>query len=66
MPVLGGIKATKIIRKEIDKDIPIIALSAAVLEEDRKKAKESGINDFLSKPVNCMKMAEKIIQYGKS
>ena len=66
MPVLGGVETTKIIRKEINKNIPIIALTAAVLKEDRKKAKAAGMNDFLSKPIDIVKMAEKIIQYGKS
>jgi len=39
MPVMGGIDATVIIRKEIDKEIPVIALSAAVLDEDKKRPK---------------------------
>ena len=65
MPVLGGVEATKIIRKEISQDLPIIALTAAVLEEDRKEAEAAGTNDFLTKPIDLVKLAEKIIRYGK-
>jgi len=64
MPVMGGIEATGIIRKEINKDIPIIALTAAVMREDRKRAEEAGMNDFLTKPVDMMELKKKIIQYG--
>jgi len=66
MPVLGGVETTKIIRKEISQSIPIIALTAAVLEEDRKEAREAGMNDFLTKPIDLVKMAEKISQYGRN
>jgi CheY-like chemotaxis protein len=66
MPVLGGVEATKIIREKINKNIPIIALTAAVSEEDRQKAKDAGMDDFLAKPIDLVKLAEKIIQYGKN
>jgi len=65
MPVMGGIEATEIIRKEINKDIPIVALTAAVLGEDRKDAEEAGMNDFLAKPIDIDDMRKKIIQYGR-
>ncbi|MCK5259839.1 MAG: response regulator [Candidatus Omnitrophica bacterium] len=65
MPVLGGVEATQIIRQKIDRDIPIIALTAAVLEEDRKKAEDAGMNDFMTKPINFVEMAEKIVRYRK-
>jgi len=52
MPVLNGIEATKVIRNELnDHDVPIIAMTASDLEEDRKLCLESGMNDFLSKPM---------------
>ncbi len=53
MPVLDGIEATKIIRHlpDIKKStIPIIALSAAVLKDDRTKFFECGMNDIIEKP----------------
>ncbi len=65
MPIMGGIDATKIIREEITKNLPIIALTAAVLEEDKKSAKNAGMNDFLGKPIAVAKLKEIILQYGK-
>lgn len=55
MPVMGGFEATRVIRaheaagKAIR--IPIIATTAHVLEEDRKRCEQVGMDDFLSKPI---------------
>jgi CheY-like chemotaxis protein len=57
MPVMDGLSATKEIRKlEGFANIPIIALSAAVLQDDLALALESGMNDFLSKPIDKMSL----------
>lgn len=50
MPVMDGFEATKIIRSRYP-DIPIIALTAFALEEDRKRAVQAGCSDFIKKPV---------------
>ena len=53
MPVMGGFEATRKIRTEMpaDKnDIPIISLSAAVLEEERQLAYDAGVNAIVTKP----------------
>ncbi|MDD2894656.1 MAG: ATP-binding protein [Aliarcobacter sp.] len=52
MEEMNGLETMEIIRKkEINSDIPIIALSANVFEEDKKEAINAGANDFLPKPV---------------
>lgn len=50
MPVLDGYEATKHIRKT-DIEIPIIALTAYALEEDKQRAIEAGCTLHLSKPI---------------
>ncbi|MEI6126371.1 MAG: ATP-binding protein [Pseudomonadota bacterium] len=65
MPVMGGLEAIKIIRNEISKDFPVIALTAAALEEDRKKCLADGMTDYLSKPINVDELKKKIAAYGK-
>ena len=55
MPVMDGYDAALRIRNHTDKKIkkiPIIALTARTSEEEREAAKESGMNAYLTKPVN--------------
>ena len=49
MPVMGGIEATKLIRQS-NSNIPIIALTAAVMKEEIEQTKEAGINAHVAKP----------------
>ena len=54
MPVMNGYEATKCIRKLKDPalaNISILAMTANAFDEDRKKALESGMDGFLSKPI---------------
>ena len=62
MPEMDGYEATKRIRNLDDAraDIPIVAMTANVFEEDRQKALESGMNAHVSKPVD-MNMLFKVM-----
>lgn len=67
MPVMDGYHATSAIRQlenPLLANIPIVALSANTLDEDRRKAMECGMNAHLPKPVNMpqlMELVEKIL-----
>jgi two-component system, cell cycle response regulator DivK len=50
MPVMDGYEAMKRIKKE-RKELPIIVQSAYALSHERKKAFESGCDDYISKPI---------------
>jgi CheY-like chemotaxis protein len=51
MPVMNGYEATRQIRKlNLGKRIPIIALTAATLNNERDKCIEAGMDDYVSKP----------------
>ena len=59
MPEMDGYEATVEIRK-LDKNIPIIALTAAALVEDKQKVFAAGMNDFISKPFKPNDLYNKI------
>ncbi len=51
MPEMNGYDATIQIRKtEIDRRIPIIALTAGTLKDEKEKCLQAGMNDYVSKP----------------
>ena len=61
MPVMNGFETTEYIRKVLDSDIPIVALTADVTTVDLDKCKEVGMNDYVSKPVDERLLYSKII-----
>ena len=57
MPTMDGYEATKRIRKDkLFKDIPIIALTAKAMKEDREKCIAAGANEYLAKPIDRDKL----------
>ena len=63
MPVMNGYEAAKRIRsldREDARRIPIIAMTANAFTEDRLKAKEAGMDEHISKPVD-VKLLLKVI-----
>ncbi len=50
MPVMDGLEATEKIRADIDKHIPIIALTANAIKGEGERCHDAGMNDFISKP----------------
>ena len=65
LPVKDGWTATAEAKSNpMLKDIPIIALTAHALEQDRIKALEAGADDFDTKPVNLARLLEKINSMG--
>ena len=64
MPIMNGLEATRAIRSMEGKDhVIIIGLSANVFEEDQKKALDSGMNDYLTKPIRLAALADKLEFY---
>ena len=65
MPEMDGLAATAYIRTHLDPDhtIPIVALTANALSEDRSRCLEAGMNDFLAKPVSPAQLESMIQQW---
>lgn len=51
MPVMNGFETTKKLRK-LGNNIPIIALTASAIKGEREKCLASGMNDYITKPIN--------------
>jgi CheY-like chemotaxis protein len=62
MPVMDGIEATRAIRSgragARNRDVPIAALTAHAMAGDRDRFLDSGMDDYLSKPVDLESLAQ--------
>jgi len=65
MPEMNGFEATEYIRKKLNSQIPIIALTADVTTADLQKCKALGMNDYISKPLDEKLLYSKIISLLK-
>jgi len=57
MPEMSGLEATRLMREK-KLDMPIIALTAHALDDERELGLAAGMNDYLTKPVNVDRMTE--------
>ncbi len=68
MPVMGGIEATQIIRSKEDafyQQLPIIALTASMLNSEINEIENSGMNDYILKPFDPKGLYDKLTKYQK-
>ena len=67
MPVMGGFEAIKMIKSTNEiKDIPVIAMSAQAMKEDKERIMKSGCEDFISKPINEDELLHKLTRFINS
>lgn len=62
MPEMDGFEAAQRIRQG-NKTLPIIALSAAVLDEERQDALAAGMNEHVAKPINFQQLSATVIRW---
>jgi len=62
MPVMDGIEATAEIRT-FNTDIPIVAMTANIMADDREQYMMNGINDYLGKPFTSQELWRCLVKY---
>ncbi len=66
MPVMDGYEATRQIRSDQKfQELPIIAMTANIMEEDLKKAEAAGMNDHIGKPIKPAEMFSTMAKWMK-
>ena len=65
MPVMDGYEASRAIREAEDADshIPIIALTAGVVQGERERCLDAGMDDYVSKPVDLKRLGEALSKW---
>lgn len=67
MPEMDGYEATRQIRRgnagKQNQTVPIIAMTANAMVGDREKCIESGMNDYVTKPINVEQINKKLLQW---
>ncbi|MFN3827340.1 MAG: response regulator [Micavibrio sp.] len=64
MPEMDGFEATiKLRQHEKTKDIPIIALTAFAMKGDKERCLDSGMNDYISKPVRQVELEDTLLKW---
>ncbi|MCH8330354.1 MAG: response regulator, partial [Bacteroidetes bacterium] len=66
MPEMDGYQATNMIRNEINevkRNIPIIAMTAHAMSGEKEKCIEAGMNDYITKPFDPVKLIDLISKY---
>ena len=70
LPGMNGIEALRALRADPEtRNIPVMAVTASVMPQDRQKVTSAGFDDYQSKPINVKefpKAVEEILKRGKS
>ncbi len=66
MPIMDGVTATIEIRKDARfKDLPIVAMTANAMQQDREKCAKAGMNDYVAKPIDHNELFRVLLKWIK-
>lgn len=64
MPVMDGLEATRLIRKTLEKQPIIVAMTANALAGDKERCLEAGMDDYISKPIKLEWLMKTLEKWG--
>ncbi len=66
MPGMDGFQAVKLLKSDdTTRNIPVVAVTAYAMKEDRERATEAGFDDYLTKPFRYEEVVEKVRRFLK-
>jgi len=65
MPEMDGLEATEIIRRTLEKQPVIVALTANTMQDDEEKCLRAGMNDYLGKPIKLEELVNKLEKWAR-
>ena len=66
MPGMDGYEATQAIRQQLGLvELPVIAMTANAMDEDRRRSKEAGLNAHVAKPINVRELFETLHRHAR-
>lgn len=66
LPGMDGLTATKIIKEDsVNKDTPIVVLTAYAMKGDKEKIEASGCDGYITKPINAKEFAQTVAGFLK-
>ncbi|MBF0201527.1 MAG: response regulator, partial [Desulfamplus sp.] len=65
MPEMDGLEATRIIRESPSphSKVPIVAMTAGAMTQDRERCREAGMDDYVPKPVNPLELGRVLAKW---
>ena len=63
LPGMDGLKATRKIKENpVWRDIPVVALTAYAMSDDKKKVEKAGCDGYISKPYNIATLMDEVVR----
>ncbi|MBY6017674.1 PAS domain S-box protein [Ferrimonas balearica] len=63
MPVMDGYQATRAIRDQLNMTLPVVAMTANAMQEDREKCLAAGMNEHIAKPIDLSQLHRVLWRY---